>query len=283
MYFKELGCSSLSLPFSSRFYNKSYNELQINPSEVFCYRNIFDRFEIPYQIISPKVTLESAYSNYSFGSKHKTGFENHADFFKTLDKVLMNEIESVRKKQNFIYAYYPYFDEFSHIYGTESGNCRDLYKKIETSMEKMHNKFKDSGTLFILTADHGLMNIKAENKLNLHNYPELRSCLSMPLSGEGRVPFCYVRPSKLSYFRNKIENEFSEYCDMISIEEAQEMELFGTGKASSKFFERVGDYILLMKDGYIMTDSVLNEKSHPFIGYHGGLSAEELYVPLVTF
>lgn len=282
MYFKELGCTSLSLPFCPRFAHQPYDTQGIHPSDIFVYKNIFDRLFIPYTIISPNKTINSAYSNHSFGSRNKIGYENHQDFFKIVGKKITENIENPNASNNMIYAYYPYFDEFAHIYGIGSQNCVDLYNKFEYDFRKLKEQFTDSNTLFIITADHGLVDVPNENKLRVSDYPKLAETLTLPLCGEGRVPFCYVRSSKTKQFTDFISNEFSEYCEMISIDEALEQNLFGLGEMHPRFYERVGDFILLMKDHYILIDPQLNEKEHPFVGFHGGLSDDELYVPLIV-
>jgi hypothetical protein len=57
---------------------------------------------------------------------------------------------------------------------------------------------------------------------------------------------------------------------------------FGLYEPNPKLRDRVGDYTLIMKDNYIMKDLVLGEDRRIFIGNHGGLSDEELYVPLIV-
>ena len=45
---------------------------------------------------------------------------------------------------------------------------------------------------------------------------------------------------------------------------------------------RVGDYTLVMKDNHALKDWLPNEKRHVHIGLHGGISDDEMYVPLIT-
>ena len=45
--------------------------------------------------------------------------------------------------------------------------------------------------------------------------------------------------------------------------------------------ERTGDYTLVMRDGYAIRDWVPGEKRLRQVGVHGGVSREEMHVPLV--
>jgi hypothetical protein len=55
------------------------------------------------------------------------------------------------------------------------------------------------------------------------------------------------------------------------------------GVPNKKLFDRVGDYILVMKENYILKDVLLGEHENKNIGHHGGVSKEEMYVPLIVF
>jgi hypothetical protein len=46
--------------------------------------------------------------------------------------------------------------------------------------------------------------------------------------------------------------------------------------------ERIGDYTLLMKDCAIIKDWLPGERHYAQIGVHGGLSSQEMYVPLIV-
>ena len=56
---------------------------------------------------------------------------------------------------------------------------------------------------------------------------------------------------------------------------------FGLGKPHPQLAQRIGDYVLLMKENYIIKDFLLGEEEHFSIGNHGGLSEDEMYVPLI--
>lgn len=56
---------------------------------------------------------------------------------------------------------------------------------------------------------------------------------------------------------------------------------FGAGDLHPRLAERVGDFVLLMREPYTIKDWVAGEPRHPHIGNHGGLSADEMHIPLV--
>ncbi len=57
---------------------------------------------------------------------------------------------------------------------------------------------------------------------------------------------------------------------------------FGLFESNENLKDRIGDYILIFKKNYYMRDKLKGEgKRIPKLGYHGGLSKEEMLVPLI--
>ena len=57
---------------------------------------------------------------------------------------------------------------------------------------------------------------------------------------------------------------------------------YGLYKPNKKIFDRIGDYVLVMKDNYVLKDWVAGEDDDDFVAHHGGVSSQEMYVPLVV-
>ncbi len=59
-------------------------------------------------------------------------------------------------------------------------------------------------------------------------------------------------------------------------------EYFGLGEPHPRLADRIGHYVLLMKDNFVLRDRLLGEGERPVhVGVHGGTSAAEMYVPLI--
>ena len=46
-------------------------------------------------------------------------------------------------------------------------------------------------------------------------------------------------------------------------------------------YQRTGDYTLIMKENYIIRETLSGQKYKELIGIHGGLTSEEMFVPLI--
>jgi hypothetical protein len=69
-------------------------------------------------------------------------------------------------------------------------------------------------------------------------------------------------------------------CALRKSEDLIKKKVYGLFTPHPKLVERVGDYVLIMKENYIIKDTVLGEEKKFNIGNHGGLNEEEMQIPL---
>lgn len=280
-YLREIGMVSVILPFKTRgFRNFDYEKNKIKPSDIFSFKSLFQHLRYDYYSILPKAIKDSAYSNYVMESSMQIGYGNLDDFLKKILSIVHRKSENQKK---YILAYWPKFDAISHESGIQSQaaihHFRELDKKIASFSSKLKNK--DSKIRLIITADHGLIDTTPEHTIWLEDHPKLYGTLTIPVCGEPRAPFFYVRPSKVTDFENYIRNHLNHIGELMKGETLIKENYFGLYEPNNQLFNRIGDYVLLMKDNYILRDHLIGETRHELIGNHGGLSEDELFVPLI--
>ena len=153
------------------------------------------------------------------------------------------------------------------------------------SMEKFTQFLKSiegTNTTVLLTADHGQIDCGEKNTVIVNKHPKLKECLAAPVCGEPRLAYCYIRPGKEKQFKSYIKTKFSKQIKLYKSSELIEKGYFGLGKANPKLKDRVGDYVLVMKDNYAIRQFLPGDTESFNVGDHGGLSKEEMYVPLVV-
>jgi len=57
---------------------------------------------------------------------------------------------------------------------------------------------------------------------------------------------------------------------------------FGSGAVNARLADRVGDYTLIARGRFALRDRLPGERRHVQIGVHGGLSDDEMRVPLIV-
>ena len=115
-----------------------------------------------------------------------------------------------------------------------------------------------------------------------NDHPKLVETLTLPLTGEPRAVYCYVRPSKVREFKHYVKTELAHCCDLYKSENMIDNNWYGLYTPNQRLEERIGDYVLIMKDNYIMKDVLLGDELKIHIGNHGGVSREEMLVPLIV-
>jgi hypothetical protein len=73
-----------------------------------------------------------------------------------------------------------------------------------------------------------------------------------------------------------------DICEVISYQEAIDKNLFGIYQNHPRLAERTGDFLILMKEGYALKDSVLDKPIEFHKADHGGLTSKEIYIPLIV-
>ncbi|MBN2885309.1 MAG: phosphodiesterase, partial [Chromatiaceae bacterium] len=73
---------------------------------------------------------------------------------------------------------------------------------------------------------------------------------------------------------------FGERLDLIESARLVEAGFFGTGAPHPRLLDRIGDYCLIPRERGILVQRLPFEEGHRQIGVHGGLSPQELEVPL---
>ena len=162
-----------------------------------------------------------------------------------------------------------------------SEQVAEHFHQIDRVFKDFVQRLEDTNALILLTADHGLIDTCPERVVHLREHPEMEACLALPLCGEPRTAFCYLRAGAEKDFDAYVSEHLSLQCDLFNSQELLQQGLFGLGEMGKRLPERVGDRTLLMKDNWVIKDRLLQEDPFGQIGVHGGLSEDELYVPLV--
>jgi len=273
MYLKELGTISTILRFKPRWGGSTFYKKGITQKDIMDNNHFLNDLKMNYFEVMPKDVYPN---NFKKGKQIVITYNTLRKFFENIKKIINSG-----NKRKFIYAYWPNFDSICHKYGVASNKTKKHFKELDKNLSNFLKSIEGTNTTLIITADHGLIDTTDNKKIYLKNHKKFVDCLTLPLSGEPRTAYCYVRPSKLKQFKNYVKNNLKNIVILYKSEDLIKKKLFGLFEPNKKLFERVGDYIIIMKDKYVIHDTLLGEKEKDHIGYHGGVSEEEMLVPLI--
>jgi hypothetical protein len=275
-YFKELGTVATVLPFLPRYRGECFSHAGIMPYQFIDHDPLADQLDVPCQVLLPNFIIDSDYSLTISGSAFRHGYSNLEEMFSCIEALVHSG------QPGLIIAYWAELDSLSHGYGVKSSQVADHFLELDKACKNTFLPLALQGVKILISSDHGLINTSKEHTILLENHPDLASTLTLPLCGEPRCAFCYVRSDRSSQFENYITRELSAACELVRSRELIQQGYFGRGRPSPRLDDRVGEYTLLMRDNFIIKDRLINEKPFTQLGVHGGLSEQELYVPLIT-
>lgn len=277
VYLKELGSVSKILPLAPRYSDSLYFNNDEESNDVYGFDSLIDNFKVDSHFIHLNKYQNDAYQKLLRGKSHFHGFDNISEMATQVNKV----VSSTESSKKFIYAYWNGLDAISHTYGYNSPEACQHFTDIQEQIIEVAQTINTQDTALIVTADHGFINVPDDHKFRVKDIPGLRECLVLPLMGEPRSPYCYLRSGKEKQFIETWEKYLSSYSQLFHIDELLEKQVFGLNDKHNKFSDRVGDYVIVMNDSYVLIDNVLLEKEMDLVGYHGGLTQNEMLVPLI--
>jgi hypothetical protein len=274
VFFPELGGIIHPLPFNFWQGETSLENKNIIFPKTYSKKSFYQEIKVPSFSIARK-----KFANSLFTLETQRGAARIP--FGTLDN-LLTKLKQVCKKQGrkFVFTYWNDFDFIAHRNGTGSDALKKHFTEIDRKLEKLKDDLQNTGTKLLITADHGHLNSKY---IFLGKDKKLIDCLAIPLCGEVRFAYCYVKPEKEREFKNILKNKYQKYLTCYKSSDLIKKGMFGLFNQHKKFSERIGNYTLILKDNYALADFfTLVGKKEFFKSNHGGLSKEEMFVPLIS-
>ncbi len=273
---KEVGVATTFLPFHARMGSSAYSEHGVTFDMLLDTKGFSERIKTQTFHVTHSKIVDSDYNRSIARRAKRLGYATLDGFFRQVKKAI-----GANTKKKFIYAYWPTLDSLAHKNGIKSKAAADHFRELDRKMESFVRSLKN--TTVIITADHGFIDTTKSRVINLDRHPKLKECLSMPLSGEARLAYCYVHPSKAKQFESYVKRNLKHACDLVTSEQLVRRGYYGLGRPNPKLHDRIGDYVLVMKENYIIKDRLVHHEFEYHTGNHGGVSADEMLVPLIVF
>ena len=185
-------------------------------------------------------------------------------------------IEEICKKEGkqLIYTYCTEPDSTMHRYGVSSNEAHEVINGLNDGIEGLCDKLSD--TLFIVTADHGQIDVV--DPIEICNDKELLSMLEWPMYLEPRATAFKVKKNCRKKFVEEFNKKYAADFELFKVEDLIADNYFG-GNIVNEHAKLLGDYIAVCKTNRIFK---LHELSHEYKGHHTSLTAE-MEVPLIVF
>jgi len=233
------------------------------------------------------------YTPSTYGKVVMDGSEMRA--FKTLSEALVNIrlLLEGQKNPTYIQLYFDRIDSLAHDYGPAAPQTE---AEIETFLLIMEHYFERvfngrKRILFMMTADHGMGEVDPQTTTFLNIDPNFsgferfvkknrKGHLLVP-AGSPRDMFLYIKDDMLEEAQTFLSKRLEGEADVVKTETLITDGYFGS-EISDRFRERVANLVILPYRYRSVWWYEKDKYEQRFYGHHGGLTAQELEIPLYS-
>lgn len=207
------------------------------------------------------------------------GYATLSDFWLGLRELA----ERPPERRRLIWGYYGEVDALSHRYGPEAEVVQAEFVAFAQGMLAAFGRRLPTQTprrmLLLVVSDHGQIPTPRNPHFEVRNHPGFTRCLHLLPTGESRLSYLYVRPGQADALDEYVQRTWPGAFRMLSSEHALQAGLFGPGLPAPQTAERIGDRILVSQGHAYLWSGM---KENVLRGRHGGVSPDEMLVPLLA-
>lgn len=215
---------------------------------------------------------------------HRGVKENHkhmglSDFWLRLRDIM----QATRGERAFVHVYWPVVDGLSHGYGYDTPYVRNEIREEVTRIRDLlaAEATHDGRTLVMLIADHGHYDAPTHIKFGVDDRTvPLKDAMRLSFGGGMRLAQMYLRAGTKSETVAILREQFAQEIAWVGAEDAVRCKLFGPGEPHPEIFHRLGDLILVPRQGIRLIDGDSEFMSRT-VSIHGGLTDREMLVPFI--
>ena len=221
-------------------------------------------FDYYFDTCSNGYETSAVFPTYVNHQKNNNAYQSTDEMFNIVKQILN------RDGKQFVYCYCGEPDATMHEFGVTSEQTKRVLQDFDEKIKDLSQAH--SNTLFIITCDHGHINIT--DYIELYKDKNLLKTLQRPASLEARAVAFKVKRG----CRKAFEKEIKKYKVLKLFKTSYLIKNNYFGPVSSNA-TLLGDYIAVVTDEH--TQVLLNERSERLKGHHTSLTKAEMLLPLI--
>ena len=176
-------------------------------------------------------------------------------------------------------VYHGDLDSTGHVFGVGSDAWYNQLAHVDKLAEQLASALP-GGTVLHVTADHGMVDVGAEDRLDADEIPGLRAGVAL-LGGEARARHVYARPGAAADVLAAWHEVLGDRAWVMSKEEAIKEGWFGP--VDAEMAHRIGDVVAAAAGSAAVVATQAEPRESALFGMHGSLTPSEQLVPALTF
>jgi hypothetical protein len=178
-----------------------------------------------------------------------------------------------------VYLYWGDVDKVGHHHGWRSRQWGDALTDLDGELRRLARSLPH-GTLLLVTADHGMVDVDRSARWDVATTPELARGVAL-VGGEPRAVHVYTRPDQAQAVAARWSAVLGDHALVVPRADAVTAGWFGP--VADHVEESIGDVVVAMRGRSTVVDSrTQTAASLQLVGVHGSLTSAEMQVPLLV-
>lgn len=182
-----------------------------------------------------------------------------------------------------MYLYWNELDKAGHRYGAASSEWGNQLEELDSALKRLVARVP-AGTLVVLTADHGMVDVPPSQRVDFSAQPELVDGVRHT-AGEPRMVHLYLEPDAgagaLERLKTAWQDAYGSRAWIFTREEAVRAGYFGP-EVDESVLPRIGDLMVAAREPIAFYDTRrVSASALEVHGQHGSLTRAECEVPLL--
>ena len=187
------------------------------------------------------------------------------------------------RRPGLVYLYWADIDAVGHVHGWRSSQWRRTLRAVDRQLDRLARTLP-AGTLLVVTADHGMVDVPHPDRLDLATRPGLWSRFRV-LGGEGRFAQLYCDPGTAPESVGDLADHLAQWIGERAVvcTRTAAIDRGWFGPVDERVRGRIGDVVVAGREPFALVDS-RTARPHvlSLVGQHGSLTADEQLVPLLV-
>ena len=281
-YLEERDLSVTVLPFTERHADRGLSRLGVQLTELWPEPSRFGEATGDVEIHMPARYVRSTFNRYLSGRCRARGYRSLKQAARRIRSRSRRLQRRGRRQAAVTFWYIPHYDTMCHEHGVAGRTARAVLRDLQGMLLELAAALPDTARM-VLTADHGLIDLDRDQRVAIFDGDPLLDCLLTVPSGEGRTPHFHVQPGRGPELIERLADRCGGRMAVLSLDETEEMRLFGPEPLSDQARRRFGDYVGVTLEslsvGYYKSADSMGLRN---IGIHGGMSPDEVRIPLIV-
>ena len=199
---------------------------------------------------------------------------------RTLDDRVDAVASAVREsRRSLVYLYWGEVDKIGHVHGCQSWQWGDEVEAVDAALARLAARVPDD-TSIVITADHGMVDVPFEARIDLALEPELMHGIRH-LGGEPRCLQLYTEAGERDAVASLWQSRLRGSATVHTREQLLDAGWFGPVRREVE--PRIGDLVVVTEPSFAVVHSgLMRPEIVRLLGLHGSTSQAELAVPVIV-